>query len=180
MGAMGAIYHAARVKLGRSVAIKFLEVSFTAEQTELVGRFEREARAMSRLGHPHCVSVIDFGVSKTPYIVMEYVTGTSLDKLIAKGRTEPGRAIRIVRQVLAGLAHAHGQGIVHRDIKPANIMLTEATGTGDHARILDFGLAKLLDSASQDISTVNVVLGTPSYMSPEQSRGESVDERSDI
>jgi len=179
-GAMGTIYRAARVKLGRQVAIKFLDVSFTAEKEELVQRFEREARAMSMLGHPHCVSVIDFGVSNTPYIVMEYVTGTSLEELIARGRLAPPRAIRIIRQVLAGLAHAHGQGIVHRDMKPANIMLTEATGTGDHARILDFGLAKILDCATSDISTVKVVLGTPSYMSPEQSLGKKVDARSDL
>ncbi len=179
-GAMGAIYRAARVKLGRQVAIKFLDVSFNAGRQELVQRFEREAHAMSRLGHPHCVSVIDFGVADSPYIVMEYVTGTSLEEMIARGRLAPGRATRIIRQVLAGLAHAHGQGIVHRDIKPANIMLTEATGTGDHARILDFGLAKVLDCATSDISTAKVVLGTPSYMSPEQSRGKQVDERTDV
>jgi serine/threonine-protein kinase len=179
-GAMGAIYRAERLKLGRAVAVKFLDVSFDAAADELLRRFEREARAMSRLGHPHCVSVIDFGVADAPYIVMEYVTGTTLEQLIDWGPVAPARALNILRQVLAGLAHAHRQEIIHRDIKPANIMLTEATGTGDHARILDFGLAKLLDVAPRDLSTAKLVLGTPSYMSPEQSLGRPVDARSDL
>ncbi len=180
-GAMGSIYRAERLKLGRPVAIKFLEVSFAAEADELLQRFEREARAMSRLGHPHCVSVIDFGVAGAPYIVMEYVTGTTLEQIIGNwGALPPQRAVTIIRQVLAGLAHAHRQEIIHRDIKPANIMLTEATGTGDHARILDFGLAKMVDVADLDISTSRVVLGTPSYMPPEQSLGQPVDARSDL
>ncbi len=183
-GAMGSIYRGARLKLGRTVAIKFLDASFTASSDELLQRFSREATAMSRLTHPHCVSVIDFGVAEgTPYIVMEHVSGTTLLQLIEWGRVAPGRAIRIIRQVLAGLAHAHRQEVIHRDIKPANIMLTEATGTGDHARILDFGLAKLLDirpSDPRDLSTSRVVLGTPSYMSPEQAQGKPVDARTDI
>ena len=183
-GAMGAIYRGARLKLGRTVAIKFLDASFTAKSDELLQRFSREAKAMSRLGHPHCVSVIDFGVAEgTPYIVMEHVSGPTLLELIEWGRVPPGRALRIIRQVLAGLAHAHRQEVIHRDIKPANIMLTEATGTGDHARILDFGLAKLLDNRPtdpRDLSTSRVVLGTPSYMSPEQAQGKPVDARTDI
>jgi eukaryotic-like serine/threonine-protein kinase len=180
-GSMGVVYRAERVRLGRSVAIKFLRASFAGE-SQFLQRFEREARAMSRLGHPHCVSVIDFGVAGdgAPYVVMEYVTGTTLATLLERGRLPAARALGITRQVLAGLAHAHGQGIIHRDLKAANVMLTEATGTGDHARLLDFGLAKLLDHLPSDVSSSHLVIGTPSYMSPEQSLGEIVDARSDL
>lgn len=179
-GSMGVVYRGERVRLGRPVAIKFLRASFAAD-SQFVQRFEREARAMSRLGHPHCVSVIDFGVAaSSPYVVMEYVTGTTLAELLERGRLPLARAVAIMRQVLAGLAHAHGQGIIHRDLKAANVMLTEATGTGDHARLLDFGLAKLLDHLPSDVSSSHVVVGTPSYMSPEQSLGEVVDPRSDV
>ncbi len=178
-GGMGVVYRAERLQLGRIVAIKFLHTMF-ATHPDFIKRFEREAKLMSRLEHPHCVSVIDFGVTDSAYIVMEFVTGTTLKDLIddLDEPLPPDRAIRIARQILAGLAHAHDQGIVHRDVKPANIMLANVTGTGDHARILDFGLAKLCDP---DQSTTSMVVGTPSYMSPEQTAGHAnVDGRADI
>ncbi len=179
-GATGKVYKGERIKLGRLVAIKFLRPRYAADKS-FMKRFEREALAMSRLGHPHCVSVLDFGVDDGPYIVMDYVTGQTLRELLDRGRVPIKRALQIVRQVLAGLAHAHRQGIVHRDIKPANVMLTEATGTGDHARILDFGLATLRDSGlSGDVSESWLVVGTPAYMSPEQSLGVAVDQRADV
>ncbi|RMH43524.1 MAG: serine/threonine protein kinase [Deltaproteobacteria bacterium] len=179
-GAIGTVYRGERLKLGRTVAIKFLHPRFAADPT-FMKRFEREALAMSRLSHPHCVSVLDFGCDDVPYIVMDYATGRTLRELLERGPLPAARALAIVRQVLAGLAHAHGQGIVHRDIKPANVMLSEATGTGDHARILDFGLATLRDSGlSGDVSQGWLVVGTPAYMSPEQSLGETVDARTDV
>jgi eukaryotic-like serine/threonine-protein kinase len=178
-GGMGIVYRAERVGIERQVAIKFLH-AFVGANKEAVQRFEREARAMSKLTHPHCVPVIDFGVHEdAPYIVMEYVSGRTLLDVVQNGPLPPGRALHIVSQVLSGLAHAHGQGIVHRDVKPANIVLVEVTGTGDHARILDFGLAKLLDGPGASWSTVQTAVGTPSYMSPEQARGEEVDARAD-
>ncbi|HUH01303.1 MAG TPA: protein kinase [Kofleriaceae bacterium] len=180
VGAMGAVYRAERTQLGRPVAVKFLHVSF-AKSPEFVARFEREARVMSRLSHPHCVSVFDFGIAHAPYLVMELVTGRTLYDLLESGRLPIERALRIAHQIQAGLAHAHGNDVIHRDIKPANIMLTEATGTGDHARILDFGLAKLHDgSYASEVSHGAMAVGTPSYMSPEQSLGETVDARTDI
>jgi eukaryotic-like serine/threonine-protein kinase len=177
-GAMGAVYRGERLQLGRAVAIKFLHVAFLREP-EFQRRFEVEARAMSRLGHPHCVSVIDFGVADVPYLVMDFVHGVTLRDLIERGPLPPGRALLIMRQVLGGLSHAHGKGVVHRDIKPANVMLTEATGTGDHVRILDFGLAKMFVPGEKS-ATVPMAIGTPSYMSPEQARGDTVDARSDV
>src|SRR5688500_12666242 len=146
-GGMGTVYRGERIQLGRPVAIKFLHTSFAAEK-EFLRRFEVEAKAMSRLSHPHCVSVIDFGVEGAPYMVMDFVHGETLRQVLDRGPLPPSRAVLILKQILAGLAHAHGQGIVHRDVKPANIILGEATGTGEHARILDFGLAKLRDSAA--------------------------------
>jgi len=179
-GAMGIVYLAERTKLRRRVAVKFLRASFAVDD-RFRARFEREARAMSRLSHPHCVSVIDFGlVDSGPYIVMDRVVGTDLQDLLEQGPLPAARAVHIARQMLAGLAHAHGQGIIHRDIKPGNVMLTDTTGTGDHVRLLDFGLAKLREPGSGDVSAASVVVGTPSYMSPEQSMGEKVDARTDI
>ena len=178
-GGMGVVYRAERIGIERQVAIKFLHTLIGGER-EAVARFEREAKAMSKLMHPHCVPVIDFGVhDEAPYIVMEYVQGRTLLDLIAGGPVEPSRALHIVGQVLSGLAHAHGQGIIHRDVKPANILLVEVTGTGDHARILDFGLAKLVGGPGASWSTAQTAVGTPSYMSPEQSRGEEADARAD-
>jgi eukaryotic-like serine/threonine-protein kinase len=177
-GAMGAVYRGERVKLGRSVAVKFLLEEYAATPDGL-RRFEVEARAMSRLAHPNCVAVTDFGVDDgTPYLVMEFAPGSSLRQILREDqRLVPSRAIAIVRQVLAGLVHAHGQGIVHRDIKPENILLASVEGHGEHVRILDFGLAKLRDDA---IFTSGMALGTPGYMSPEQTLGRPVDERADV
>ena len=176
-GGMGAVYRGERVGLQRVVAIKFLHGE-VAEREQFRKRFEIEARAMSRLSHPHCVSVIDFGVVDVPYFVMDYVTGRPLGKLIQEGPIPIRRALNITSQLLAGLAHAHSQGIVHRDIKPDNLILDEALGTRDHLRILDFGLAKLRDFGVD--LTSGLAVGTPSYMAPEQTLSEPVDTRTDI
>jgi serine/threonine-protein kinase len=133
---------------------------------------------MSRLGHPNCVSVIDFGVDGVPYLVMDLVEGRALRVVLADGPLPVRRARGIARQLLAALAHAHAQEIIHRDIKPENILLGEAVGFEDHVRILDFGLAKLLDNSQQ--LTVGMALGTPSYMAPEQMREGPVDARVDL
>jgi serine/threonine-protein kinase len=178
-GAMGAVYRGERLKLGRAVAIKIMHDALPDELASR-GRFEREAKLMARLEHPHCVSVIDFGLHDgKPYLVMELVRGTSLLDVLAKsGRLEPARAAELVKQVLSGLAHAHELGIVHRDIKPANIMLTERTGLGEQIRILDFGLARpAIDSTKL---TTGIVVGTPNYMAPEQIKGGPIDARTDL
>jgi hypothetical protein len=180
-GSMGVVYKAERVPVGKLVAIKFLHAPF-ANDSEFLARFERETRVMSKLTHPNCVSVVDFGVWEgAPYLVMEYVSGTTLRALIDNGPLPPRRALALVRQIAAGLAHAHAQGVVHRDVKPANIMVSEEIGTGDHARILDFGLARLRGAVGRDATQSNIVVGTPNYMAPEQTVGGGlIDARTDI
>ena len=177
-GAMGVVYRAERVKLGRIVAIKVLH---DVLPDELSGRkrFEIEAMAMAKLEHPHCASVLDVGVhNDRPFVVMDFVSGQSLKELISSGPQPIPRAVEIVRQVLSGLGHAHEHGIIHRDIKPANLVLSQKTGLGDHVKILDFGLARVLDT-SQNL-TAGLAVGTPAYMAPEQVRGDKLDHRADL
>jgi len=174
---MGVVYRGERVELGRPVAVKFLH-PWIAAQKAFRARFETEARAMSRLAHPNCVSVMDFGVEGAPYLVMDFVTGATLRKTLESGRLAPPRAVNIARQLLAGVAHAHAQNIIHRDLKPDNLILSDTDGLPDHVRILDFGLAKLRDGPAQ---TSGLAIGTPSYMSPEQTGAPGeIDGRTDI
>lgn len=178
-GGMGAVYRGERLGLERSVAIKFLRPILAADAQGRL-RFEREAKTMSRLDHPNCVSVTDFGLAPDPYIVMEFVTGETVRDIFDRGPVDIDRSLYICQQILAGLAHAHDRQIVHRDIKPPNIMITAAQGTEGLVRILDFGLAKLHDSGNSDLSSPHVVVGTPSYMSPEQAGAGKADSRSDL
>lgn len=182
-GAMGVVYRAERVSLGRTVAVKFLLDPLSMDNRR-VTHFEREAKAMSRLFHPNCVPVIDFGVADAPFLVMDFVSGRTLKDAIKDGPMVWPRAVGIVRQLLGGLGHAHSQGVVHRDIKPANIMLTEATGVGEHVRILDFGLAKLreigTDATDREPTAPTLLAGTPQYMAPEQWSSAPVDGRTDL
>jgi serine/threonine protein kinase len=176
-GGMGVVYRGERLQLGRPVAIKFLH-PWIATQRSFLERFQVEARAMSRLGHPNCASVIDFGVEDVPFLVMDFVAGRSLRSLIESDRLEPTRVLGFARQILSGVAHAHAQGIIHRDLKPGNIIVSDTPGLVDNDRILDFGLAKLKDGPAL---TVGMAVGTPSYMAPEQTlEGGVVDARTDI
>jgi serine/threonine-protein kinase len=181
-GAMGAVYKAERVPVGKLVAIKFLHASF-ANDSEFQARFERETRVMSKLNHPNCVSVLDFGAWEgSPYLVMDFVDGTTLrGRLDKEGALPPLQALAIARQVLAGLAHAHQQEVFHRDVKPANIMISEEIGHGERVRILDFGLARLQGNVGRDATQTNMVVGTPNYMAPEQTvPGSMIDARTDL
>jgi tRNA A-37 threonylcarbamoyl transferase component Bud32 len=178
-GAMGVVYRGVRLKLDRAVAIKVMHHALP-DIDDARKRFEREARLMARLEHPHCVSIFDYGIHKgKPYVVMQLVNGRDLfDVLAEQRRFDPQRAADVMCQVLSGLAHAHEQNIIHRDIKPGNIMITPKAPLGVHARILDFGLARMLGSST---STSNgVAVGSPSYMAPEQCRGDKLDARVDI
>jgi serine/threonine-protein kinase len=178
-GAMGSVYRGERLQLGRAVAIKVMHEALPDELSSRQ-RFEREAKLMAMLEHPHCVSVIDYGVHEDkPYLVMEFVRGTSLQELLDKERRlDIPRAAKIVEQLLSGLGHAHELGIIHRDIKPANIMVTSQTGLGEQVRILDFGLARLTEGSTK--LTTGIVVGTPNYMAPEQCKGGDLDGRTDL
>jgi eukaryotic-like serine/threonine-protein kinase len=176
-GGMGSVYRGERLGLGRIVAVKFLHASM-ARDPHVMKRFEVEARAMSRLAHPNCIAVLDFGVDELPYLVMDYVQGAPLREAVERGPMVPRRAIKIARQLLSALGHAHAHGIIHRDIKPENIVLEATPGLTDHVRILDFGLAKLMGSDSG--LTMGMAVGTPNYMAPEQTREGTVDFRADL
>ncbi|HTL32128.1 MAG TPA: serine/threonine-protein kinase, partial [Kofleriaceae bacterium] len=181
-GAMGAVYKAERVPVGKLVAVKFLHASF-ANDSEFQARFERETRVMAKLDHPNCVSVLDFGVwENAPYLVMDFVDGVTLrSRLDKQKRIPPIEALQITRQILSGLAHAHKQSVFHRDVKPANIMISQEIGHGELVRILDFGLARLQGNVGRDATQTNMVVGTPNYMAPEQTvPGSTVDERTDL
>ncbi|MBA3538187.1 MAG: serine/threonine protein kinase, partial [Deltaproteobacteria bacterium] len=178
-GAMGVVYRAERVKLGRIVAIKLMHDSLPSELSSRQ-RFEIEAMAMAKLEHPHCAAVLDVGLHDgKPFVVMDFVSGDNLKDLLEIRSIPIVRVVEIMRQVLSGLAHAHELGIIHRDIKPANIVLSQKAGLGDHVKILDFGLARLTDTTTPAL-TVGLVVGTPSYMAPEQCIGQTVDARTDL
>ncbi|MCK9523951.1 MAG: serine/threonine protein kinase [Proteobacteria bacterium] len=186
-GGMGEVYKAAQPAMDRLVAIKILHQKL-ASRPDILSRFRREARAMSRLTHPNTIRVFLYGQLEDTgqlYIAMEYLEGDDLARLTRRdGPMEPHRAARIMVQVLSALEEAHGVGVVHRDLKPENIFLTTQGGIADTPKVLDFGLAKIkedkLRPGSMVLTREGMVFGTPEFMSPEQARGETLDARSDI
>jgi serine/threonine protein kinase len=202
-GGMGEVYKATDTKLGRAVALKLLPSALAADP-ERSARFEREARTLAALNHPHIAQVYDAGTTgagdSAAYIAMELVEGEDLAQRIARGAIPVGEAIAIARQIVEALDAAHERGIVHRDLKPANIKIRD-DGT---VKVLDFGLAKALDSTdrlhgtqnnsdaampdamnsptmtSPAMTSMGMILGTAAYMSPEQAKGRPVDKRADI
>lgn len=188
-GGMGTVYVAEDTVLGRRVAIKSLTIPSVPGQRHFRTRFLREARAASLLNHPHIATVHDYGETEDgqPYLVMELVDGQSLSELLRRESLSPGRAVEIVRQVAEAIAEAHRYGIVHRDIKPSNVALNQRS----EVKVLDFGLAKHVEpdaregagesaGTSATYTLEGVIIGTPSYLSPEQALGLPVDRRSDI
>jgi serine/threonine-protein kinase len=176
---MSTVYRGERLGIGRPVAIKFLTPAVAAQEA-FVDQFRNEVRALSRVCHPNCVSLVDFGAEGAPYVVMDLLGGLSLRQTLNDnyGRIQPARVIHLARQLLAGLAHVHAQGIVHRDVKPENLLISNEPGFDDHLRIVDFGLAQLRDGSA---ASAEFAIGTPSYMAPEQcSREQITDERTDL
>ena len=178
VGGMGSVYEVEHLELGKRFVLKALQSIF-AERDDLVQRLRNEWRALGRLEHPNIVSVTDAGTTanRIPYYVMERLNGETLAARLRRDRKLPlEEALRIAAEVADGLGAAHRIGIVHRDVKPPNVFLV-AGGAG--AKLLDFGIAKVLDSKAQ-ITGRGVTLGTPRYMSPEQATGGEVDGRTDL
>jgi len=182
-GGMGEVYRATDARLRREVAIKVLP-EHLAHDSEARARFEREARAVAALNHPHICALYDVGPD---YLVMELVEGPTLAELIARGTISLDESLRIARQIAEALEAAHEKGVVHRDLKPGNIKITPDGAV----KVLDFGLAKMPELSSpegtpehsptvEQATRAGIVLGTAAYMSPEQARGASVDKRADI
>ena len=183
-GGMGEVYRATDVKLGREVALKVLPPDM-ARDSERLARFQREARALAALNHPHIVTIYSVEESDgVHFLTMELVEGQSLDHRIPEGGLPVQQIVEIAGALADALAVAHGKGIVHRDLKPANVMITEE----GRIKVLDFGLAKEIRAANSSDATmtsaghteVGLVMGTPRYMSPEQIAGRTLDHRTDI
>jgi serine/threonine-protein kinase len=183
-GGMGDVYRAEHTGTGRALAVKFLHPELS-DNAELAQRFFHEAQAVNRIHHPNIVDVIDEGVGEFgPYIVMEYLEGESVGAALSRlGRFETDAAIGTAIPVLEALDAAHRAGIIHRDLKPENVFIAFDSGRGIAVvRLLDFGIAKMLDGSGANPRTrTGVVFGTPDYLSPEQATGEqSLDGRSDL
>src|SRR5229473_2985089 len=184
-GGMGEVYRARDARLGRDVALKILPESF-AQTPDRLHRFEQEARAVAALNHPNILAVFDIGRHNgSPFLVSELLEGENLRAVLDRGALPQRKTIEYGVQIAHGLAAAHEKGIVHRDLKPDNIFVTKDV----RIKILDFGLAKLAQTAGADSdevtltsphTVVGVVMGTASYMAPEQVRGEAADPRTDI
>ncbi len=183
IGGMGRVYRAEQTNLGRTVAVKIIHPHLIGEESA-GARFITEARAASRLNHPHSVGIIDFGKTADGqlYLVMEYLRGRDLGRVAYDEGSLPFRRIvNILRQTLAALAEAHNEAIIHRDLKPENIILEPVRSGGDFVKVVDFGLAKMrVESQGPNITSPGIVCGTPEYMSPEQARGDELDARSDL
>jgi serine/threonine-protein kinase len=181
-GGMGVVYLGRHMAMDKKVAIKILRTEFAC-RADTKARFRQEARAASSVENPHIVDVSDFGSlpDGSTYLVMEYLDGVPLSTLTRND--EPialDKAIAIGRQIADGLAEVHDRGIVHRDLKPDNIFLVKEGGQEDFVKILDFGIAKVLESPEAKMTMAGSLFGTPSYMSPEQAAGMPVDARTDV
>ena len=173
VGGMGSVYEAENVRIGKRFAVKVLS-SLASANKEVVRRFRREAQIATDLGHPHIVEVIDF--NETPegmsYMVMEFLDGEDLDSLLCREKSlSLQQAIAIVHQVCSALQAAHGRHIIHRDLKPANVFLCKRGTRTDYVKVVDFGISKIIGATSL-LTQEDSLLGTPSYMAPEQVQGQ--------
>ncbi len=183
VGGMGAVYLAKHTVLNRHVAVKVIRRTLITDLT-IAARFRREARAASRVEHPHIISVFDYGhtTDGRPYLVMEYVEGATLARVLAQsGPMSVSRALGILEEIANALSAAHDHLVIHRDLKPMNILLTVHRGQLDYVKVLDFGMAKMVDVETLASLTLSGrTFGTPPYMSPEQCTDGEMDSRTDI
>ena len=184
-GGMGRVYLARQVDLGRQVVVKVMHDHIAADP-KFRDRFQRETLLMARFHHPHAVTLYDASLNDPggPCIVMEYVKGTNLESMLGKnGRMTPPRVARIIGQLCDVLQAAHDEGIIHRDLKPANLMIMDPDTPRERIKVMDFGLAKLVeDGLARKVTDTNIdfAVGTPGYIAPEQVRGEAMDHRGDL
>lgn len=180
-GGMGMVYRAFDQRLGKDVALKVLHKDVGSDE-RTVRRFFSEARVLSSLDHENIIHLYDFGRIENDgqlFISMELLSGYPVDEVIAQGEVTQELALQIIDQTAAALSEAHLQGVIHRDLKPANLFVTQKDDGKVHVTVLDFGIAKIAGSG-QNLTATGKVMGTPSYMSPEQIRGEEPDPRADI
>ena len=180
-GGMGSVYQAEQAEIGAQVAVKVLGAAH-ARDPALLKRFVDEARAVNKIRHPNIVDIFAFGQlpDGRQYFIMEYLQGESLSARLARGNLRAAEARRLLGQICAGLHAAHAEQIVHRDLKPDNLWIARPKHGEPFAKILDFGIAKLLEGAKPNITVTGMAMGTAHFMSPEQCRGEAVDHRTDI
>jgi serine/threonine protein kinase len=180
-GAFGAVYEAEHVEVGRRYAVKLLHRGLDSQRSR--ERFAREARVLARLEHENIVGLIDVGMDTSvgDFLVLELIRGSTLRDALPALKDEPLRVFEVVRQLARGLGHAHAAGVVHRDLKPENVMLSSHADGRLLVKILDFGIARLLDPQRELVTASGAALGTAAYMAPEQARGASqVDQRVDV
>ncbi|MBS1994615.1 MAG: serine/threonine protein kinase [Cyanobacteria bacterium SZAS LIN-3] len=185
-GAMGIVYKARHLLLDKVVAIKVLKEEYSSH-SRIFQRFQQEARTTSHLSHENIASVHDFGLTEGghPFIVMDYIEGVTLSGLIEEMKVLPEDvALSIFQQIGRALLHAHENNVIHRDLKPSNIILQKRPSGEWHAKVVDFGIAKVMNESEDDhspkLTQTGEIFGTPLYMSPEQCQGQKVDQRSDI
>jgi len=182
VGGMAVVFRGQHMGLGRAVAIKVLRPEY-GDNPEIAARFAREARASSGFDHPNCRAVLDCGELENglKFMAMQLLEGRELAKVLGKP-LPPSQCIALTLQVLRGLDHAHRHGVVHRDLKPDNLFVTKDHHGNDLLKIVDFGIARIVDEALADGLTTKVgaIVGTPAYMSPEQALGEDIDGRADL
>jgi serine/threonine-protein kinase len=181
-GGMGRVYEARHTRLtNKRFAIKMLHAEYARNQ-DVVARFQREAEAASGIGHPNVVDVYDVHHTDDgrPYLVGEFLEGEELGEFLQRvGKISAPLAVRIVRQVCRALGAAHARGVVHRDMKPENVFLVGSL-QNPNVKVIDFGISKVGDAAGAALTRTGMIMGTPSYMAPEQARGDKVDQRADI
>ena len=178
-GGMGTVYLAEHIHIGRKAAIKVLHKKYLSN-SNIKERFKHEAATLSQIQHPNIVKLYDYVETNDGlYLIMEYAEGVLLDDYIKKesGPIKEENAIKIMTGLLSGFAYAHSQNIVHRDVKPNNVIISRDFNT---VKILDFGIAKIINDNSKNLTKDGTQMGTVYYMSPEQVRGQKVDNRSDI